>query len=248
MDYLIKTNEYYSKLIGEDNIINNNIEGIRFIYSTERNKVQYGYSKQFDLYIFYQQNKLFVSYGDKIISRINEIKESIELVDNIDDLIKIVHNLFGKNFNHNVKYLFNRNIDILLKSRSLVKGDYNNYLEFFRKTNPNCKKTAWVKEYFYEMVDDHLCCGVYVDDMLVSCTDAPSVPYMQESIQEIGVNTLQDYRRNGYAVDVCISCIKEIVKNKKCPQWSTSSENKASQMLAEKVGLKKYADVLTITL
>ena len=44
------------------------------------------------------------------------------------------------------------------------------------------------------MVGEKLCWGLFVEDRLVSCTDAPGMPYMQEDVQEIGVNTLGPYR------------------------------------------------------
>ena len=122
------------------------------------------------------------------------------------------------------------------------------YHDFFIKNNPECKNTEWLIEYFNEMVSKHLCCGIFVDGILVSCSDAPSIPYMQNDVEEIGINTLNEYKGKGYATDVCITCANEIVKNGKCPLWSTTINNIASQKLAEKVGFRKLADVISISL
>ncbi|QSX07242.1 GNAT family N-acetyltransferase [Sedimentibacter sp. zth1] len=247
MDYLTKTNEYYSKWIGKDNILNNNFKGVKFIYSSERNKIQHGYGKQLDLYIFSQSDKIIVSYGNKLIDEIKEVQKYFESIMPIDRVLIIIKQLFGDCFNHDIKYVFNQIPNQKLNSRPLIDEEYLQYLEFFIKNNPNCENTDWIKEYFIKMVNEHLCYGLFVNNTLISCSDAPDMPYMQECVQEIGINTLEEYIGNGYATDVCITCAKEIIKNEKCPLWSTSADNIASQKLAEKVGFIKFADAITVT-
>ena len=98
------------------------------------------------------------------------------------------------------------------------------------------------------MVQYGLCVGIFENSKLVSCSDAPGMPYMQETVQEIGVNTLPEYRGRGYASEVCIKCVKSIIKLGKCPIWSTDIDNAASQKLADKVGFVKFAETLAMTL
>lgn len=74
------------------------------------------------------------------------------------------------------------------------------------------------------------------------------MPYMNDKIAEIGVNTLPDFYGKGYATECCKKCISNILENDLCPIWSTSSDNLASQALAEKIGFEKVADVITLTL
>ncbi len=71
---------------------------------------------------------------------------------------------------------------------------------------------------------------------------------MPDEVQEIGINTLSDYRGKGYATVLCQSCANEIIKNGKVPQWSTAIDNVVSQKLAERVGFVKLADVITVTI
>lgn len=134
------------------------------------------------------------------------------------------------------------------KSKVLGKDDYNKYEDFLKKCNPKCSNIDWLQEYFEEMICENMCVGVFEDSLLVSCTDAPGMPYMLDEVQEIGINTLSDYRGKGYATIACQSCVNEIIKNGKVPQWSTTIANLASQKLAEKVGFVKLADVITITI
>lgn len=247
MSFLIKTNEYYSKWIGSDGILKEKFKGAKFIYSSERNKVQNGYAKQFDLLIFYQPNRIIFSYGDKSLDQIDKVKQRIKTFVSIDYLKQVLTEEFGDYFNHNIKYVFEKASLGTGISRPLEKSEYPKYYDFFTRNNPKCKNTEWLIEYFDKMVNEHLCCGAFIGDILVSCSDAPSMAYMQNDVQEIGINTLNEYKGKGYATDACITCANEIVRNGKCPQWSTTVDNLASQKLAEKVGFTKLADVISIS-
>ena len=120
------------------------------------------------------------------------------------------------------------------------------FLDFFIKNNPNCNDYSWVGDYFLELVKKKYCHGIIVDGILASATDAPDMPYMSDCVQEIGINTLAEYRGKGYAQMTCISMINELVSSNICPIWSANIENNGSNKLAQKIGFVKYCDVLTI--
>ena len=248
MDFKKTTAQYYSKCLGKDDVLINMDCGIKFIFSTERNKIQYGYAQQFDLYLFYRPNRIIISYGNKLTDKIDELKKQMTVGITLESIKEILECMFGGKVKHSIKYCLNKIPDIQLKSRPLTNIEYPEYHSFFLKNNPECKSTDWLKEYFDEMMSEQLCCGLFVNDVLVSCSDVPGMPYMKNMVQEIGINTLQEHRGKGYAADVCISASKAIINRGKCPQWSTSNDNIASQRLAEKVGFLKYSDVLMITL
>ena len=88
---------------------------------------------------------------------------------------------------------------------------------------------------------------MFADDRLVSCTDVPGMPYMVGDVQEIGINTLHEYRGRGYASAACIKCIQEILNHHKVPLWSTTIGNTASRKLSEKIGFTEFAEVIYIT-
>ncbi|MGL6173959.1 MAG: GNAT family N-acetyltransferase [Cellulosilyticaceae bacterium] len=248
MNYQEITTRYYSKWIGEENAFAMDNTNIKFIYSPERNKIQYGYGQRSDLYVFFYSNKVIFSYGDKLIAQIEEIKKHIHSAISLDAIKNTLSQLFSIPIQHNVKYCFNKLPEKQLHATLLTDADYTQYYQFFTANNPNCKNTSWLNEYFTQMVRSHMCSGLFMDNILVSCSDVPGMPYMQDEVQEIGINTLEGYKGNGYATDVCILCASEIIKNGKCPQWSTLADNIASQKLAERVGFIRFADVLTITL
>ena len=239
------TAKFYSEWVGTDVMSH---KGINFIYSEQRNTVQNGYSMLFDLYIFYQKDSVIISYGKKALEQIDRLKSRITVKSTLDTVKLSLEEVFNKQVCHNVKYYFNVLPQKRTQARVLNDEDYMYYLDFFSKNNPNCSNMDWLETYFKDMVKKELCCGVFEDDMLVCCSDSPNVPYLADTVCEIGVNTIEDYRRKGYATDVCITSASHIINNGKCPIWSAPSYNEASQRLAEKCGFIKFADVVTIAL
>jgi len=248
MDYKKTTEEYYSKWIGPDHIVHENREKVCFIYSSERNKMQHGYSAPFDLWIWRQPCQTIVSYGYKAASCIDLLKKAL-LFSADDQMVETeVVRLYGRPLLHSIKYVFEKALVHQTNARKLSTSDYSQYLALFRENNPNCGDTGWLKDYFDDITSLGLCFGVFDNGILASCTDAPGMPYMSEQVQEIGINTRQAYRQKGYAADACAACVNEILRCGKCPQWSTSIDNRASQKLAAKIGFIKLADVFTVTL
>lgn len=246
MNFLQISEEYYSQWLGIDTL--SAISGIQFVYSQERNMAQYGYSKPFDIYCFYQAGKTVISYGDKAKEKISRLRDIIKVNTPLDDLKALIRKVYGTSPNHHIKFVFDNLPTVNGIARALCADDYPAYLGFFKKSNPGCKNTDWVKGYFDEMTVDKLCVGVFENGILVCCTDAPGMPYTADQAQEIGVNTLPEYRGKGYAPTSCSLCARNIIENGKCPQWSTDISNTASEKLAYKVGFTRYADVLTLTI
>lgn len=49
------TCRYYSKWLGQDEILLRDFRGIKYLYSEERNSIPFGYGTPFDLYVFCQK-------------------------------------------------------------------------------------------------------------------------------------------------------------------------------------------------
>ncbi len=241
------TREYYSKWLGQDGILNKDFSGIRYLYSEQRNMVQYGYGNRFDIYALCFKDRAVISYGEAAMDRLDAMKNAIGGKMTIKEIGQILEQIFCCRASYGVKYVFEAVAVVHSEARMLTEADYKHYKTFFQKCNPG-QNTEWLREYFYEMVRDHMCVGMYADGELVSCTDAPGVPYMAGDVQEIGINTLQGYRGRGYATAVCSKCIQEILNYHKVPIWSTTIDNTASRKLAEKIGFAEFAEVIYITL
>ena len=242
------TGAYYSKWLGQDGILNPDWKGVEYVYSEQRNTVQQGYAHRFDIYALCQKDRIVVSYGDRTGNRLDAMKSQIRDAMPAEEVRRILEKIFQRNTYDNMKYVFKNMPDIPSDAKALALEDYREYADFWRKCNPGCKNTEWLKEYFEEMAQAHMCIGMYRDGGIVSCTDAPDMPYMGEQMQEIGINTLREYRGKGYAAMACSKCLQEMAAHHKIPLWSTSADNLASRRLAQKIGSAEYAEVISVTL
>ena len=247
MDFYSTTLKYYSHWLGIDIAYVKDNE-IATTYSEERNKIQPGYTRQYDLLLWYQDTKIIISYGKNANDHIKELARTLKFGLDIDNIKDSLFTSFGKKPNHNIKYVFSNLPVIQNSAKVLTLNDYQAYLAFFKTNNPNCKDLSWLHDYFARMTESGTCCGVFIDNILVSCTDSPGMPYMQDKVQEIGINTLPEFRGKGYASLASIKSASQIINDGKCPQWSTSTNNFPSQKLAYRVGFNKLAETLAITL
>ena len=238
---------YYSLWIGQENILLQNKKGIEFLYSEEREKTQQGYGAPFDIYIFKSPERTVISYGSNAKQYISTFADNLDENMTIDEIGNIAERIFHVKPVRNIKYVYSRQINLNTSAVTLTASDFHKYKEFFEKCH-HVTAGDWLYDYFIGMAEKRLCCGFYLDNTLVSCTDAPDMPYMNDKIAEIGVNTLPDFYGKGFATECCKKCISNILENDLCPIWSTSSDNLASQALAEKIGFEKVADVITLTL
>jgi GNAT superfamily N-acetyltransferase len=151
----------------------------------------------------------------------------------------------------NIKYLFTELPEKPVNAapvRKLTASDYPLYEQFFRDTHPNVRDLSWLREYFAECAAAGYSFGAEEDGRLVSVTDAPTMPFMADQTQEIGINTHPAYRHKGYAAAVCRAMIAEELFRGICPMWSTDEGNIASQKLAERLGFKKIAEMGMISI
>lgn len=247
-DYLSITNQYYAHWLGIPGLTVDEpaLGKICFQYSEERNHAQYGYGDPFDVYAFVQENRVVLSYGEKAKTAIAEMQSRLSRVPSAEELQAMLSDVYHKRAVHYIKYVYSGYTENpSVAARTLTMDDWPAFHMFFLTVNS--ADGDWIREYFEDMVKEGACAGVFEDGRLVSCTDAPGMPYMAEQVHEIGINTLPEYRKKGYAQAACAQCLQNILEKGKCPLWSTGSDNAASQRVAAKLGFVKYADVLTIT-
>lgn len=247
MDYLKVTKAYYSHWLGVD------IDSVRkhdvlFTYSEICNSAQAGYSRPFDLFLFKTEDRLIISYGNKACENISSLQSAVSCLSSVEDIQDKAVEIFQTQPAHAVKYLFIRPPVIQTNAISLTTDDYDDYLDFFRHQHPDCRDADWVYDCFIENIKRAGLFAIKADGKIVSCASAPMMPFLIDMVQEIGADTLPEYRRKGYSTAACAACVEAILKSGKCPLWSTSIDNKASQKLAVKIGFAKFADVLSVTM
>jgi RimJ/RimL family protein N-acetyltransferase len=201
-----------------------------------------------DVYVFANDNLAVMSYGNRAIEKIEKSAGKIWDAKNIDVLRSLLSEMFLTNVGRNIKYIHRNQLKSPVSAAVLNAGHSELFFKFFKKNNPNNKDYSWVEEYFFKIASKKYCHGIITGNELVSATDAPDMPYMRESVQKIGINTLKEYRGRGYARAACISLIDELLSRNICPLWSTGENNTPSDRLAKSIGFEKLADVLTISI
>jgi len=242
------TLEYYENWLGKVGCLEDG-KGNQQIYSTERNTVQAGYSNRMDLYVWIEPNRTIVSYGDAVKSKLSIFAEKLPGL-SIFEMSEILNGIFGSRPKHNEKYFYQEHPTIgqtEITAKTLSLADYADFETFHAACFPG-SSGDWLREYFEDMVRHNYCAGVYADGLLVSCTDAPAMPYMPEQVQEIGISTVEAYRGRGYAAVACRKAAENIIQGGRYPTWSNNYTNIGSRRTAEKTGFAKLADVLTLTL
>lgn len=157
MDYKRITKEYYSSWLGFD--MDTVVSGMEYVYSKERNLVQPGHGCRYDLWIWIDDNRWIISYGDKVKEDMIVSQKLFSGIKASDDLIRIVKEKFDCRISHGIKYIYcagKTGSDI---AKVLEEKDYTLYKSFFQKCNPKCKDIGWLKDYFMEMVQSEMCCG-----------------------------------------------------------------------------------------
>ena len=246
MNFEDETYKYYSHWTGLK--MDSQKKGWFLNYYPERDIVPKGYSYSMDVYLLAADDLLVISYGNKAKTKIESIIDKINGNKNIDFIYLLFKDVFLTNVNRNIKYIFKNKRGNTEKSTVLNSDHWKLFIEFFKETHPNNKDYSWVKEYFTEIASKKYCHGIILDNKLVSATDTPDMPYMCESVQEIGINTVKEYWGKGYAREACISLIHELLSRNICPLWSTGIDNIASSRLAESVGFEKLADVFSVSI
>jgi len=247
MNFRKITLAYYATRLGIDPV-DFGCPGVRLVRSAERDKAQPGYGRPFDLYIWVAGETLIVSCGDKAAAKLPAFAEGLRGGMSAHAVAALAGRVWGVAPRHNLKFVLDT-LPPLAQPALLLQGDeYENYLAFFLACHPGCRETDWLREYYDEMVARGLCFGEMAEGKLVCANDLPTMPYMADQVQEIGINTHPNYRHQGHAKRVCLTAAHALVARGLCPQWGTDANNAASEHLAYALGFENLAEVVTLTL
>lgn len=249
MNYLDATKNYYAEWLAVNPELLKQ-DGTFLSYSPNRDLIQEGYNRAFDLYVYLSGQTLIITYGRRLEQNIAWFRESFEKNNDIAELKHIVFERFGKELHHDFKYYFHSlpTDNNHLEAKQLAIKDFPDFFRFYKTLFPNCEAETWLDEYFAKIVAKGDVFGCYVDEKLVCVSDSPDMPYMKECTVELGINTLPEYRKRGYAKTVLGAMVKYVIDNQKIPIASCTSSNIASQKLLKNTGFEKLADVLTLSL
>jgi hypothetical protein len=241
LDFQTVTRKYYAAWLGctEQEFKG----GMSYICSPERDARQPGYSFRYPLCICKTDRAVIVSYSAAFQKQAEFMKESFLKVQDYDSFpLERLEALFTGRIQRRVCFVFSRQIPV--KSADVVtlsKGDYHIFLDFILAGGA----AEWdgMREYFEKIAAAGYCKAKMVDGKAAALSDTADMPYMADMVQEVGINTLPEYRRRGYAREVASACISKILADRKCPQWTADITNFASHKLAFSLGFKYFGDL-----
>ena len=222
-----------------------------YICTGRRDETLNGYAAPFSFCLFKTKESTLVSFSPKIKDKGMQFVDLADNAMNINGLKKLATEIFEKKVIHNIKFEYLRKTTYDKKNVvELKEFDYLKYESFFKKMHPNAKiidkEGNWLHKYFQSLVKEELCFGMMIDGELVSVTDSPTIPFLSDKLAMIGINTLPEYRKRGYAKIAVSAMIDSILSQNKLPLWSCSHDNISSLKTALSVGFEKFGDSISI--
>lgn len=249
LNYLAATKNYYAQWLSVPPELLDQA-GNFYLYSSERDQVQEGYHKPFDLYGYLTDLTTIITYGRKFEQDHPSVLKTFNEDSDVFQIKETIKEKTGKNLQHDYKYYFTRlpHIVEIEKARQLTQQEYPDFLLFYQTQYPDSQADSWLVDYFDEIVAKGYVFGIFDDDKLVSVSDSLAMSYLKESAVELGINTLPAYRNRGYAKIVLGAMLRFVFSLSKVPIVSSASSNIASQKLVESIGFVKLADGVSLSL
>jgi len=240
-DYQAITRKYYAAWLGSND--SDFGGGVRYICSPERDIPQSGYPRPFPLCICKTDRAVIVSYASACRLQADRMKESFLTVQDFDPFpLERLEALFNGRIRRHVCFVFDREIPVPRTDViTLSELDYQIFLDFTLARG--IPERDGLRGYFKKIAAAGYCIAKMVDGKAVSLSETAAMPYLADMVQEVGINTLPEYRRRGYAREVASACILKILADRKCPQWMANIINFASHKLAFSLGFKYFGDL-----
>lgn len=247
MNHKAATRAYYAAWLGllPEQM---SMSGVQLVYNPGRDAVPAGYGSAKDVFAYATGNQIILSYGNRAAELVDALRGCLWAGMPVDMLADMMTSMLGAPVSRQLKFQYTTDMPPKEGAVALTPAHWPLYEDFFRAVHPSCGDTSWLEEYFLRMCDQQYAYGVLQDGLLVSATDAPDMPYLSGTVQEIGINTRAEYRKRGFAQVACLAAVHGLMARGICPLWSTAAENTASEKLAYAVGFTRLADVLTMGL
>lgn len=226
------TEDFYSCFCGVK--LSDMKRGIYFVPSEQRDLTLAGLGGKYSVYILSKNDLCAVSYSLRYKDYFDGLKDC-----SIDKIISQANRRF--NLKKMKLLIFNgETVFDYGGARILQPSDYPLYEAFFRTAYPGTDTAGWLNDYFIEKTEKRYFTGYFSENKLVSVSDAPDMPYMQDLIQHTGIMTLKEERKKGYARCTAALSAHNLIERGVCPQYECEADNTASFALAVSVGYKEY--------
>lgn len=125
--------------------------------------------------------------------------------------------------------------------RKLELTDIDAFVKMKLSMYPDCDPECLAKD-VHRNIQDGVAFGVFQNGFLVCAAEAPIVAHMQDEVEEIGVDTLPEYRGCGYGKAVVSNATQRSLELGRVPIYRCSAHNEPSVYLAKAIGYRKHAD------
>ena len=221
--------------------------GITLTVAPKRCVVPEGLLLKYPLYAFQTQNVVDVSCVPEIEVELRNLLETADYsnaIQKMQDYFDHNKEKFAVFTPSRLKVFgldeFNLQADIT-RAFMLESKHYEQYRDFYLKIRPYSKELEpdkWLPQHFQEILSKQVDFFLFEKNTIVSGTDVSVVPYMADEVIELGVDTLRDHRRNGYAFSVCSAFIQYHLQRGLVPIWRCTFDNDVSDKLAYKLGFQ----------
>lgn len=221
--------------------------GIVAVCSAKRDIAPKGYSKPYSFYCLVRGRAIIVSCNKAVSGELTRIAGIFERHKELAARREHLKGLYP-GLCHKIAFSHSGTVPACETAGAvqLRPEHYGAYLRFFNACSPGANAETWLSGYFNSMVSRGYSFGLFKNDMLVSVSDAPEVPYLGDQVVEIGINTLEAHRGKGYARTVVAAMLEKLLWAGKTPIWVCEAANLGSERLALSVGYEKYADIFCV--
>jgi len=225
--------------------------GILLSSSEKRKHKPDGWRLYLPVCAFETESALFISCIPDWEDELQSLLRDTSISEAIQKMQKYFHKMFLTCDHHKFYGFksFNTQIDIS-HAVAFDITHFEKYLAFYQKIYPRFSELVnpeeqWVLDDFIKTVakKSHYC--VFDNDEIASVAYSENLPNKPHKLTNIAIKTLPEYRRKGYAYIACAAFIHNHLQQGLMPIWECDFSNKASEMLAEKLGFYYMGNVFS---
>ena len=254
-DPYLNARRYYAKWVGVDPERLDE-PGVMFTISAIRDEKPDGYSSAFPFFGLVRFKSVHICIGETLAgTHERSLRNVVNELQNagrnhtVEDLVSGMHRHGVPVKSSAIKFYLRSTehasySDLALR---LTREHYHEFLSLYRAVWPAVDPSDWLQDYYENRLAKlGLAWGVFEDDIMVSATDAGSIPYLSDVIVEPGIMTHPEYRKRGYARLVCSSVLRHILDLGLTPVWSCGMDNTASARLAKCLGFAEFGRTIVL--
>lgn len=236
--------EYFSTYLGAD-LLQVNAGEIVVAGSARRLQPEYGWGYTVAAWLFRLGDATVISAQPALVEPIRRELDAQRDAHSIDDVMKVLAPALA-DLNPRRHFVYTANSDSIRRIeaphvRRMTMNDIDAFIEMSRAIYPEidveCETTDITRN-----IADGIAFGAFADGRMVTRCYAPHIAHMQERVEEIGIDTLDGYRKRGFASAALAGSTLATLAIGRLPIYRVNIHNDVSIRLAERVGYQHTAE------